>query len=450
VIWGADGGADIKLHFFGDEAAFKALGKERAIALCNHGSDIDWLLGWMVALRAGVLGYTRCLLKEVLSFVPFLGPSFYFSEYIFVSRSWEKDFPRLKKMYSTIANTVLPYWLVIYAEGTRSTPEKQAASQAYSREHSLPVFNNVLYPRTKGFCLAVDELRGSTEAILACTLAFPGEPPTVSDIFANKSVDIHVHISKYDAKEVGTTHAEMSEFCVKVYAEMDRLLEQYKINRTFPGKEKQLAQPTTPALVVFFWAVITALMLALSFGPSILAGDPYAAAILIGLLTIGDVMSRVMNFFSRIGKKSRKAKKAAQAAAESTSTTVNTPTTTATTEAAVVTQTPVAAVVKAATPSVTSMSSGLVVSVSSSSSTSTSIFEPTAPASPVTVDAPVPVPVAIVASTAIPAPQAEQQEEQPQQSQIETVVAETATPVVASTTSTAAPKKSKRLQANTD
>ena len=31
--------------------------------------------------------------------------------------------------------------LVIYAEGTRSTPEKQLASQQFCQERGLPVFN---------------------------------------------------------------------------------------------------------------------------------------------------------------------------------------------------------------------------------------------------------------------------------------------------------------------
>ena len=35
----------------------------------------------------------------------------------------------------------IPLQLVIYAEGTRSTPEKQLESQKFCRERNLPVFN---------------------------------------------------------------------------------------------------------------------------------------------------------------------------------------------------------------------------------------------------------------------------------------------------------------------
>ena len=76
--------------------------------------------------------FTRCLLKGVLAYVPFLGPSFYFTEYIFLSRNWcvlvqivfvgfgwccfdftlmcrNADQVKLKKSYRTIADTALPY-----------------------------------------------------------------------------------------------------------------------------------------------------------------------------------------------------------------------------------------------------------------------------------------------------------------------------------------------------
>jgi lysophosphatidic acid acyltransferase/lysophosphatidylinositol acyltransferase len=32
------------------------IGKESAIVLANHSSDIDWLLGWVVAHKVNILG----------------------------------------------------------------------------------------------------------------------------------------------------------------------------------------------------------------------------------------------------------------------------------------------------------------------------------------------------------------------------------------------------------
>jgi len=46
-------GLDIKLY--GTKEDFDMLGKESAICLSNHRSDVDWLIGYTVADRAGVL-----------------------------------------------------------------------------------------------------------------------------------------------------------------------------------------------------------------------------------------------------------------------------------------------------------------------------------------------------------------------------------------------------------
>lgn len=51
-------------------------------------SDLDWLLGWVIASKFGVLGGAKCLLKKQLIFVPVLGWSWWFLEYIFLSRKW--------------------------------------------------------------------------------------------------------------------------------------------------------------------------------------------------------------------------------------------------------------------------------------------------------------------------------------------------------------------------
>lgn len=46
-------GLDIKLY--GTKEDFDKLGKESAIIVSNHRSDVDWLIGYTLADRAGVL-----------------------------------------------------------------------------------------------------------------------------------------------------------------------------------------------------------------------------------------------------------------------------------------------------------------------------------------------------------------------------------------------------------
>ena len=61
-------GLDIKLY--GTKEDFDKLGKESAIILCNHRSDVDWLIGYTLADRVGVLAvrtyqhWYRCTVNQ--------------------------------------------------------------------------------------------------------------------------------------------------------------------------------------------------------------------------------------------------------------------------------------------------------------------------------------------------------------------------------------------------
>lgn len=58
----------------------KISGKENALLICNHRSDIDWLIGWVLAQRAGCLGSTVAVMKKEIKYFPvcFLNLSLFF------------------------------------------------------------------------------------------------------------------------------------------------------------------------------------------------------------------------------------------------------------------------------------------------------------------------------------------------------------------------------------
>lgn len=49
LIWLIDWWAGAKVEVYTDQATFQLMGKEHALVLCNHRSDIDWLVGWVLA-----------------------------------------------------------------------------------------------------------------------------------------------------------------------------------------------------------------------------------------------------------------------------------------------------------------------------------------------------------------------------------------------------------------
>lgn len=108
-----------------------------------------------------------------------IGWSMWFSDYIFLERSWAKDestlevssyncnssyfsvfvstfpFPfqhwriLLQSSFQSLMDFSMPFWLALFVEGTRFTQQKLLASQEYAAARGLPVPKNVLIPRTK-------------------------------------------------------------------------------------------------------------------------------------------------------------------------------------------------------------------------------------------------------------------------------------------------------------
>ena len=52
------GKLDIK--FYGKKEDYEFIGKEHALVLPNHLSDIDWMVGWIICERTGILGVSNC------------------------------------------------------------------------------------------------------------------------------------------------------------------------------------------------------------------------------------------------------------------------------------------------------------------------------------------------------------------------------------------------------
>jgi hypothetical protein len=88
LVWIVDWWAGVKIQVFADNETFNRMGKEHALVVCNHRSDIDWLVGWILAQRSGCLGSALAVMKKSSKFLPVIGWSMWFSEYLFLERNW--------------------------------------------------------------------------------------------------------------------------------------------------------------------------------------------------------------------------------------------------------------------------------------------------------------------------------------------------------------------------
>ncbi|XP_058072298.1 1-acyl-sn-glycerol-3-phosphate acyltransferase PLS1-like isoform X2 [Magnolia sinica] len=259
LIWLIDWWAGVKIQLYADSETFQSLGKEHALVICNHRSDIDWLVGWVLAQRSGCLGSTLAIMKKSSKFLPVIGWSMWFSDYVFLERSWAKDESTLKSGLQQLKNFPRSLWLALFVEGTRFTEAKLLAAQEYAASAKLPIPRNVLVPRTKGFVSAVSNMRSFAPAIYDVTVAVPkSQPaPTMLRILNGQSSVIHVHMKRHPMKELPQTDDAVAQWCRDLFVAKDALLDKHLAEDTFGDREfRPTGRPKKPLLVVISWSCL--------------------------------------------------------------------------------------------------------------------------------------------------------------------------------------------------
>ncbi|KAK4492392.1 hypothetical protein RD792_003197 [Penstemon davidsonii] len=249
----------VQVELFTDQETFELMGKERALLVPNHRSDIDWLVGLVLAERSGCLGSSLALIKKSSMFLPVVGWSMWFSGYIFLERNWSKDENTMNSGFEELHDFPLPYWLALFVEGTRFTQAKLAAAQDYAASAGLPIPRNVLIPRTKGFVTAVTHLRSHDPApvIYNIAVAIPrNEPqPTLLRMFRGRSSVVHVHLERHLLRELPETSSGIVQWCKDMFVAKDELLDRHLAMNTFGDKIRHdIGRPKKSLLVVILWS----------------------------------------------------------------------------------------------------------------------------------------------------------------------------------------------------
>lgn len=131
-------------------------------------------------------GHIFIILKESLKHVPILGWGMRFYGFVFMSRKWETDKPRiahrLNKLKERHAGPLSgtegfdPMWLLIFPEGTNASANTRQRSKAWADKIGVADMEHVLLPRSTGSFFALNELKGTVEYVYDCTMAYEGVP----------------------------------------------------------------------------------------------------------------------------------------------------------------------------------------------------------------------------------------------------------------------------------
>nr|GEV20402.1 1-acyl-sn-glycerol-3-phosphate acyltransferase 2 [Tanacetum cinerariifolium] len=259
LVWIVDWWAGVKVNLYTDPETLRMMGKEHALVIANHRSDIDWLIGWVFAQRSGCLGSTLAVMKKSSKFLPVIGWSMWFSEYLFLERSWAKDESTLKSGLQRLKDYPQPFWLALFVEGTRFTQAKLLAAQEYASSMGMPVPRNVLIPRTKGFVTSVSEMRSFAPAIIDMTVAIPkgSTPPTMLRLFKGKSDAIDVKVTRHLMKDLPESDEAVAQWCKDIFVVKDAVLDKHKELNAFPDSELvDIGRPYKSLVVVISWTCL--------------------------------------------------------------------------------------------------------------------------------------------------------------------------------------------------
>jgi len=164
--------------------------------------------------------------KKVISYIPTIGWSWKFAEFVFLERSFDKD----KKIILTQLNEIFDYpdpvWLLLNAEGTRFTKTKHEASVKFAQERNMTVLNHHLIPRTKGFTASLPVLKEKCASIMDVQLVFDKKDsvkPTILNILRGKKITGHIYLRRVPMSEVPADEDAAGIWLHELYVRKDKL-----------------------------------------------------------------------------------------------------------------------------------------------------------------------------------------------------------------------------------
>ncbi|XP_055315247.1 1-acyl-sn-glycerol-3-phosphate acyltransferase delta-like isoform X2 [Sitodiplosis mosellana] len=237
MVFIADWWSNSKLYIYCDEEVRKKyLGKEHTLLLMNHTYDVDWLIGWMLCEKVGVLGNCKAYAKKVIQYIPVIGWSWKFGEFVFLERSFDKDKETIGRQINEIFDYPDPVWLLLNAEGTRFTETKHEASVKFAQERGMTVLKHHLIPRTKGFTASLPYLKEKCPSILDIQLVFKKDDkvePTIGNLLNGHGVTGYMHVRRIDMKSLPNNEEEAAEWMQELFRFKDKLQDSFHTHGDF-------------------------------------------------------------------------------------------------------------------------------------------------------------------------------------------------------------------------
>ncbi|XP_078698804.1 1-acyl-sn-glycerol-3-phosphate acyltransferase delta-like isoform X1 [Branchiostoma floridae x Branchiostoma belcheri] len=280
-----------------DEQWQEHFGKETAVIVMNHHYEVDFLHGWTLCERLQVLGTSRALIKESVKYLPVVGWSMFFIEFLFLKRDYEEDKRTIVKQLKELRNYPDYFWLLLFCEGTRFTAEKHQKSMEVARNKGVPELKHHLLPRTRGFLLCAQGIREYIPAFYDVEIHFPnGSPePTLMGLLKGEAQHAHIYVRRIPTEEVPEEESACAEYCHELYRIKDKNFEYFEQNGVFPDKVREIPRRPYTLLIFTFWSVLLVVPLMKYLVGLVLSGSTFMiAGVVLGGVLVSLLLQKMM------------------------------------------------------------------------------------------------------------------------------------------------------------
>ncbi len=220
--------------------------EENALILANHQRMADIPVLAALAAKNARAGDLKWVVKSSFKYVPGLGWGMLLLDNLFVKRNWTKDRISIEKVFAKIIRDELPFWLVIFPEGTRISQAKLKRSRRIARRQGLEPLNHVMFPLTKGVGATLDGLGQRLEAVYDVTIGYSDGLPGLWRYLCGNVPPTHLHVRRIAAEDVPVEESERAAWIHDVFAGKDARLAFFRERGCFEASV-ELEEPCSVA-----------------------------------------------------------------------------------------------------------------------------------------------------------------------------------------------------------
>jgi 1-acyl-sn-glycerol-3-phosphate acyltransferase len=206
------------------------------ILISNHVATVDSFILLSMLEQMNISNFIMVGKKDLI-YTPGIGMLIMFGDHIKLARNWEEDKYTIDKQLENIKEGII----VLFPEGTRYTEEKFKEAQEFSKKNNLPVYDNLLVPKSKGFEAIYNNLKINNKLgnIYDSTMIL--ENTNLFDLFKKDSTNVHLINRILNKEEL--ENKDFKSWLLEKWSEKDNIIKTYskiKYENMYPEIDENL------------------------------------------------------------------------------------------------------------------------------------------------------------------------------------------------------------------